>query len=257
MREKFRENKKAIFGELLGSAFISFWGLGFIIPFAVTGDLTNMYEFAIWFGVAFAITVVAFFPISGVHVNPGVSLSWACFGGFDWHLFPMYAVAQIAGWGFGIVPLYMIYGKRMAEWAQATGGNPATLFYCSSPTGHLLSGAGLEIAMTALLTFAIFLLLDERFPNKPSPQFFPIAIGIVISLDVAFGGGYSGACINPARDLGPRIVGYIYGSIKGYDVSAIFGDGQWLMYIIAPLIGAVLGGVFHRYVVAKLLPEKE
>ncbi len=248
---------KAILGEFVGSAFISFWGLGFIIPFAVTGDLNNMYEFAVWFGIAFAITVIAFAPISGVHVNPGVSLAWATFGGFSWKLIPAYIVAQITGWGMGIVPLYLIYGNRMAEWAVETGGNPATLFFCSSPTGHILSGAGLEIAMTMMLTFAIFVMLDKRIPNRPSSALFPFAIGIIISLLIAFGGGYSGTCINTARDLGPRIVGYIYGLIKGYDVSTIFGDGQWLMYVIAPCIGALLGGVLHYGVVVKLLPEKE
>jgi glycerol uptake facilitator protein len=252
-----KENWKGILGEFLGSAFISFWGLGFVVPFAVTGYLTNMYEFAVWFGIAFAITVVAFAPISGVHVNPGVSMAWATFGGFKWKLVPFYIVAQILGWGAGIVPIYLIYGNRMDEWAQATGGNPATLFYCSSPTGHVLSGAFLEVAMTMMLTFAIFVLLDKRIPNKPSPALFPIAIGAIISLDIAFGGGYSGACINTARDLGPRIVGYIYGSIKGYDVSTIFGDGQWLMYIIAPCVGALLGGVLHYFVIIKLLPKKK
>lgn len=252
-----KNNWKGVLGEFVGSMFISFWGLGFIIPFAVTGDLNNMYEFAVWFGVAFAITVVAFAPISGVHVNPSVSLAWAAFGGFKWKLIPAYMVAQILGWGCGIIPIYMIYGNKLAQWAAETGGNPATLFFCSSPADHLLSGAGLEIAMTMMLTFAIFVLLDERIPNKPTPALFPIAIGAVISLLVAFGGGYSGACINPARDLGPRIVGYIYGLINGYDVSMIFGDWQWVMYIIAPCIGAILGGVLHFGVVVKLLPKKD
>ena len=249
-----KKNLKAIAGEFLGSAFISFWGLGFIIPFAVTGDVGSMYEFAVLFGIAFAITVVAFAPVSGVHVNPGVTLAWAAFGGFDWKLVPLYIVAQIAGWGIGIVPIYLIYGNCLADWAAETGGNPSTLFFCTSPKEHLVSGAGLEIAMTMMLTFSIFLLLEERMPNKPSPALFPFAIGAVISLDIAFGGGYSGACINTARDLGPRITGFIYGVICGYDVSAIFGNGQWLLYIIAPSIGAILGGILHYKVVVKLLP---
>lgn len=252
-----KENKKALWGEFLGSAFVSFWGLGLLIPFVVTGSLSNMYEFAVWFGIVFAITVVAFAPISGVHVNPGVTVAWAVFGGFNKKLILPYWICQILGWGFGVGLIYLIFHGQLADWALATGGNPATLFYCSYPQDHMMTSAGLEIAMTLMLTFGIFVLLDERIPNKPSKEFFPIAIGAVISLDIAFGGGYSGACINWARDFGPRIAGYIFGLINGYDVSEIFGSGQWILYFAAPLIGALLGGVLHYCVIVKLLPENK
>lgn len=251
-----KSDYKAIIGELLGSAFISFWGLGFIVPFVVTGYLDNMFEFAIWFGIAFAITVVVFAPISGVHVNPGVTLAWASFGGFDWKLVPFYIVAQIVGWALGVVPIYAIYGEKLLEWSLL-GNNPSTLFYCNLPAGSMISGALLEIVMTMLLTFSIFAFLDSRIPNKPTPALFPIAIGSVISLLVAFGGGYTGTCINTARDLGPRIVGFIYGKINGFDVSNIFGGVDWIVYIVAPCIGALLGGLFYFKIIVKLLPLKE
>lgn len=257
MKKGLSENMKKILGEFFGSAFISFWGLGFVIPFAVLGYVSNMYEFSVWFGIAFAITVIAFAPISGVHVNPGVTLAWAIFGGFDKKLILPYWVAQILGWAVGVAPLYLIFDNVLTEWAATTGGNPATLFYCSSPAEHLLAGAGLEIFLTAMLTFGIFVLLEKRLPNIPSPAGFPWAIGIVIALTIALGGGFTGTCINTARDFGPRLAGLVYGLIKGYDVSSIFAGWQWLMYIIAPLIGAVLGGVFHFGVIVKLLPKKE
>lgn len=250
-----KSNWKSIAGEFIGSMFISFWGLGLVVPFAVLGYIGSTYEFAVWFGLAFAVTVIVFAPISGVHVNPAVTVAWAMFGGFDRKLILPYWIAQILGWGAGIVPFYVIYGNVFDEWALSTGGNPASLFYCSVSADHLLAGAGLEIFLTAMLTFAIFVLLDERIPGRPSSAGFPWAIGIVISLIIAFGGGFTGACINPARDLGPRLFGVVYGLINGYDVSMIFGNSQWLMYIIAPIIGGILGGWFHFKVIVKLLPS--
>lgn len=249
-------NAKKVFGEFVGSAFISFLGLGFIVPFAVLGYVNSMYEFAVWFGIAFAITVIAFAPISGAHVNPGVTLAWALFGGFDKKLIIPYCIAQVLGWGVGVVPFFVMFDGVFFDWAVATNGNPATLFYCTTPIENIWSGAGLEIFLTAMLTFAIFLLLDNKMPNKPSSTGFPWAIGIVISLLIALGGGFTGTCINPARDLGPRIASLIYGLIKGYDISGIFAGGQWVMYIIAPMVGAVLGGIFHYGVVVKLLPQE-
>lgn len=250
-------NAKMIIGEFVASAFISFWGLGFIIPFAVLGYLNSMFEFAVWFGVAFALTVIAFAPISGVHVNPGVTLAWALFGGFNKKLILPYWIAQILGWAFGIVPIYLIFGNVLTEYAVSTGSDLTVMFACATPADNLIAGAGLEIFLTAMLTFGIFMLLDDRLPNKPSKAGFPWAIGFLISLTVALGGGFTGTCINPARDFGPRLAGLVYGLIKGYDVSALFAGGQWIMYIIAPMIGAVLGGVFHYGVVGKLLPDKE
>lgn len=256
MKSGLNENMKRILGEFVGSAFISFWGLGFVVPFAVLGYVSNMYEFAAWFGIAFAITVIAFAPISGVHVNPGVTLAWTLFGGFNKKLIVPYWIAQILGWGVGVVPYFFMFDGKFGEWAASTGGNPATLFYCSTPADQLLSGAFMEIFLTAMLTFGIFVLLDKRIPNRPSAAGFPWAIGILISLLIALGGGFTGTCINTARDFGPRLAGLVYGLIRGYDVSGIFAGWQWLMYIIAPMIGAVLGGVFHYGVVVKLLPKE-
>lgn len=252
-KEKFR----AAMGEFVGCAFVSFFGLGLLVPFAVTGAIATLTEFAIWFGVAFALTVMFTAPISGAHLNPCVTVALATFGDFDKKQVPGYLLAQVLGWGIGTVPLFLIYDHLFAEWAVMTGGNPATLFACAPAAGHAVSGAFLEMAMTALLVFAIFAMLDERVPNRPTKAMFPIVISAIISFDVALGAEYAGTSINSARDFGPRVASLVYGLIKGYDVSPLFGNGTWLIYILAPMIGGLLGAAFHVFVVAKLFPKEE
>lgn len=251
------ENKKKVVGEFLGSAFISFWGLGLAVPFRVLGYVNSTYEVAIWFGIACALAGIIFSTISGGHCNSSVTLAWAIFGGFDKKLILPYWIAQILGWGTGILPIYIIFDNVLEEWASTTTKNPGSLFYCTTPADELLAGAGLEIFLTAMLIFCVFVFLDDRITSRPSAVAYPWVVGIIISLNIAFGGGFTGTCINTTRDLGPRIAGWIYGLVKGYDISCIFADGQWLMYIIAPMIGAVLGGAFYYGVIAKLLPERD
>ena len=253
---KMKENKKKILGEFLGSAFISFWGLGLAVPFKVLGYVNSTFEVAIWFGIACAFAGILFSPISGGHCNSSVTLAMAIFGGFDKKLVLPYWIAQLLGWGTGILPIYIIFDNVLDEWAGTTTNNPVSLFYCATPADDLLAGAGLEIFLTAMLILCVFVFMDERITGRPSAAAYPWVIGIVISLNIAFGGGFTGTCINTTRDLGPRITGLLYGMVKGYDVSGIFAEGQWIMYMFAPAIGAVLGGFFYYVVIAKLLPEQ-
>ena len=252
-----RENTKKYIGEFLGSAFISFWGLGLAVPMKVLGYVNSTFEVAIWFGIACAFSGIIFSPISGAHCNSAVTLAQAVFGGFDKKLVLPYWLAQILGWSAGILPIYVMFDNVLDEWASETAINPGSFFYCSTSADNLLAGAGVEMFMTAMLIFCVFLFADERITSRPSPAASPWVIGIVISLNIAFGGGFTGTCINTTRDLGPRFVALIYGLLKGYDVSDIFAGGQWLMYVIAPTIGSVLGGFFYYGVIAKLLPEGE
>ena len=57
--------------------------------------------------------------------------------------------------------------------------------------------------------------------------------------------------MNFARDLGPRLAELIVGSINGWDTSALFGSWDWLMYVIAPTVGAIAGGALYFLVVEK------
>ena len=139
MRNRMKkENTKKYIGEFLASAFISFWGLGIAVPYAVFGYVSNLFEYALWFGLACALSGIIFAPISGGHANAGITLSQAVFGGFDKKQVLPYWISQTLGWGFGILPVFIIFNNVLDRWVAETGQMPFELFYCSTAKSGIL-----------------------------------------------------------------------------------------------------------------------
>ncbi|HEY8408746.1 MAG TPA: aquaporin [Gaiellaceae bacterium] len=102
------------------------------------------------------------------------------------------------------------------------------------PSGSQTQSFVWELIMTAFLMFVILAVAtDTRAVGEAAA----IAIGGTIGLDAMFGGPISGASMNPMRSLGPALVS---------------GDlhSLWL-YIVAPIIGASLGGLLYQVVRAE------
>lgn len=250
-------NNKMLISEFVASFLLGFFGLGMIVQYVVLGGISSMIEFGILLGLAVAIIVIVFNPISGAQFNPGVTLTLALLKGFDKKLVLPFCVAQVSGWCFGTVAVGYVYRNVMADWAAKTGGNPALMFYCNTPSQNLLAGGLVEFTTSALLLMVVFACIDPRIPNRPSAEIFPFAMGAFILFIVCFSGAFTGTCLNLARDLGARLAGVILGVTLGYDITPIFSGGQWIMYIIAPTLGAVFGGYFYEKVIAPLLPKPQ
>jgi aquaporin Z len=104
------------------------------------------------------------------------------------------------------------------------------------------AGAGLvaEIIMTFFLMYAVFgVAIDLRGARAIAG----LVIGLTITLDILVGGGLTGAAMNPARWFGPAIV------------QAVFGD--WWVYWLGPIVGAVLAALVWNEVYLRYLPAPE
>ena len=245
----FRKNKPYI-GEFLSSAFVGFFGLGLILLSAVTNILSTPILLPFLFGLIFAAAFLIFSPFGGVHMSPNITLAMVLYKNFDKKLLLPYTVCQVLGWGSGAGLLFLIFDRQHTALAVA-GTNPALLYTCFYPPGHWLSAGLLEAVMAFFLCFVLLVLLDDRFKGKISRVTIPAALGAVILFDIIIGGSYTGACINWARDIGPRLAGWIYGSIKGYDTSALWKSGQWLVYLIASFSGTEAAGIVYRRIFCK------
>ena len=155
---------------------------------------------SITFGVAVFTAIMIFQPISGAHINPAVSIAFAANGNLEREALPGYIIAQCLG-----------------GWAAAL----IVLAGHTTPSVSISQAWGIEIAITLLLMYSIHVLVRR----KANLFYLALGVGSMVGILAFLFGGFTGASMNPARTLGPNIVN---------------GEGYLILYIVAPVIGAVL-----------------
>lgn len=182
------------------------------------------------------IGVVVAGPYSGAHLNPAVSIGLAITGDFAWEMVPKYVFAQILGAMFGSGIAWLVYKDHFdATEDQSLKFAPfGTVPAIRNLPSNLIS----EIVGTSVL---IIVILYSTEPVIEDGTGTPIGLGSLGALPVAFLvwviglslGGTTGYAINPARDLGPRIMHQIL-PIKGK------GSSDWA-YSWVPILGPIVG----------------
>jgi glycerol uptake facilitator protein len=209
--------------------------------------------------VMFAVWVAG--GVSGAHLNPAVTLAQALRRGFPWAKVPSYWAAQVLGAFVGAALIYLNYHDAIASLEAAqkiTRGAPESaatvgIFvttpapYFSSPVGPLID----QLIGTAFLVMFIFAVIDAY--NAPAKaNLAPLAIGfIVVAIGISFGAN-AGYAINPARDLGPRLLAWI----EGWKAVAMPGDyGKVNGFFWVPIVGPLIGGAIGAYVYDLLIRD--
>jgi glycerol uptake facilitator protein len=195
------------FAEFFGTAIIIVFGGGVVAN--VLLDKTkgnNSGWIVITFGWAVGVFtgVLISAPYSGAHLNPAVTLALVLAGKFSVSLMPLYIAAQLLGAMFGAFLVWVAYKKHF----DATADGDAKLgVFCTSPNirsywHNILT----EAIATYVLALAV-LYMAEPEVGLGSLSALPVAI-VVLGLGLSVGGP-TGYAINPARDLGPRIMHFI------------------------------------------------
>ena len=195
--------------------------------------------------------------VSGAHMNPAVTLALAAHRGFPWTKVAPYSLAQIAGAFAASAIVYVTYiealaafdgGVRQVLGPQGTAGIWATYpqsFLSTFPGGFIDQVVG-----TALLVGVIFAISDAR--NVPPPAgLAPLIVGLLVAVIGMSFGFNSGYAINPARDFGPRMFTALAG--WGAEVFRV-GNGWWWVPVVAPCLGAVLGGWVYDTLIGRRFP---
>lgn len=173
--------------------------------------------------IAVMIMILVLGHFSDVHLNPAVSLAFLILKKISLKTFIAYVGWQLVGGAFGALTLKAIYTQKVA--AEVKNGIPVL-----SPQATYLTGFALEFIMTAILVLVILMMTQDK-ANKNSASA-PIAIALTIFVLILIAGPIDGTGINPARWFGPAIAG-------GY-------WENWIIYVIAPLLGGVLGAFSFR-----------
>jgi aquaporin Z len=199
--------KHRFFAELLGTFIMVFAGTGAIIVNEISGGIVTHVGVALTFGLVIAAMIYTFGDVSGAHLNPAVSISFAVAGRFPFADLPAYITAQLLG-------------------ALAASGTLILLFPTSQslgmtlPSGSISQSFLLEVILTAILMLTI---LSVSHGAREKGITAAIAIGSVVGLEAMFAGPICGASMNPARSLGPALVSGNFQHIWLYVFSTILG----------------------------------
>ncbi|MCS3795526.1 MIP/aquaporin family protein [Niastella sp. OAS944] len=224
--------------ELIGTMFLILLGAGVVANVILKGTKGNAGGWMVittgW-ALAVFVGVVIAGPYSGAHLNPAVSIGLAIAGKFQWSEVPMYILAQLVGAMLGAFLAWCIYRDHFNE---TTDPDTQLAVFSTGPairntTFNVLS----EVIGTFVLLFVVFYFTEAEIKNPQSP----IGLGSLGAIPVAFLvwaiglslGGTTGYAINPARDLGPRIMHSIL-PIKHK------GSSNW-KYAWIPIIGPIIG----------------
>ena len=219
-------NSKALWAEFFGTFTLIFVGVGAIAANQIGNGFVGLTGIALAHGLALSCMITAVAATSGGHLNPAVTAGLFSVGKIDAKSAIGYIVAQCLG---GIVAAFLIT-LSVPEGALTAVG-------MGTPAINTAAGVTVAQAFTAevILTFFLVFVVYGSAVDKRAPKMGGLFIGLTVTLDILVGGPISGAAMNPARHLGPALLG---GGL----------DNLWL-YWVAPILGGVLGAQAYHHLV--------
>ena len=219
---------KRYISELIGTMVLVLFGCG---SAAIAGSVLGNLGIAMAFGLSIVAMAYVIGDISGCHINPAVSIGMWIDGRMEAKDLIMYIVFQCIGAIIGTALLATLINTAPSLGGYMATGLGQNGFGAASSVGINVYGA---LITEVILTFVfVFTVLGVTRSEKTST-----VAGIVIGLTLAFvhimGIPLTGTSVNPARSLAPAL---FMGGVALQQV--------WV-FIVAPIIGAVIAGLIHK-----------
>lgn len=225
------------FAEITGTALLIILGDGVVANVLLNkskGHGGGWIVITLGWAMAVFVAVYSVAGFSGAHINPAVTIGLAVAGKFDWANVPVYIAAQFIGAMLGAFIVWVTYRQHFNETKEQ---HIQLAVFCNapairSPLNNLLT----EAIGTFVLLFGVMMILPAS-NSLGSLDALPVAL-LVLAIGLSLGGP-TGYAINPARDLGPRIMHAML-PIKGK------GNSDW-NYSWVPVAGPVIGAVLASW----------
>ncbi len=208
--------KREALAEGIGTFILVFAGTGAVMVNDISGGAVTHLGISFVFGGVVAALIYSIGHLSGAHFNPAVTLAFWTSGFFPKRRVLIYIMAQLLGAICASSLLLISLGKV------------ANLGATLPLKGNWLQSLVLETVLTFILMFVI---LGSGLDRRAHINFAGLAIALTVGVEAAFMGPITGASMNPARSLGPALVGGIW-------------QYHWV-YWVAPILGAQLAVVVY------------
>jgi MIP family channel proteins len=217
LQKQFAACSREIIAEFIGTFIMVFAGTGAVMVNSLSDGAITHLGISFVFGAVVAALIYTLGHISGAHFNPAVTLAF---------------------WTSGFFPQERVFFYILAQCTGAIAAS-SVLFLSLGSVAHMGATLPLQdnwlqsLVLELVLTFILMLVILGSGLDRRSPAGFAgVAIGLTVGLEAAFMGPITGASMNPARSLGPALVGWIW-------------QHHWL-YWVAPILGAQLAVLVYK-----------
>lgn len=270
----------ALSGELIGTFMLTLVICTAVSAAVLSGALVGIWQVGVVCGMGVAISIYCVSYVSNdCHLNPAITVASAVirYKSFSWKLILPYILAQLLGGilagivlfavNAGTISFYekenriergqnssiitaMIFGEYFPNPALYDHSNPESFMVIS-----MFGALAVEAWTTCILAFVIFSLTEESNTSvgrKSNRVITPMLIGLTVAIMISTHGHLTQVGMNPARDLGPRLVA----ACLGWGTVAIPGPrwGFWV-YVVGPVLGALAGAAMSSLVLARAVKQ--
>jgi len=261
---------KGFIGEMLGTFILTLFGCSSVAVAVLFGEYNSIFQIGLVWGIGVTLAIFLTRHICNAHLNPAVSVAMVVAGRMKAKMLPGYLLAQIAGGIMAGAMLYILFGPSITQYelthdivrGTAASVDTARMFGEFYPNpGDAIATVSLPLAMlaegfgTMMLALFIFGLTEDCNVGKPSSDLQPLFIGLTVSSIIFFVAPLTQAGLNPARDIGPRLVAFVMGWGNAALPDAV--GGWFWVYILAPILGGAVAALLFKYILEPINKNKD